>query len=40
MNAAANQYGNIQQTMNQQKQEQLGLSTGLAGSAAAFAGGI
>ena len=40
MNAAANQYGNIQQTMNQQKQEQLGLYTGLAGSAAAFAGGI
>ena len=39
MNAAANQYGNIQQLNNQQKQEQLALYTGLAGSAAAFAGG-
>jgi hypothetical protein len=40
MNAAANQYGNLQQIQNQQKQEQLGLYTGLAGSAASFAGGL
>lgn len=40
MNAAANQYGNLQQLNNEQKQTQLGLITGLAGSAAAFAGGV
>jgi hypothetical protein len=40
MNAAANQYGNILQFNNEQKQQQLGLITGLAGSAASFVGGI
>jgi hypothetical protein len=40
MNAAANQYGNILQFNNEQKQQQLGLITGLAGSAASFAGGV
>ena len=40
MNAAANQYGQLQQIMNEQKQTQLGLYTGLAGAAAGFAGGI
>lgn len=38
MNAAANQYGQLQQLSNEQKQTQLGLITGLAGSAASFAG--
>lgn len=38
MNAAANQYGQLQQLNNEQKQTQLGFITGLAGSAAAFAG--
>ena len=40
MNAAANQYGNLQQLNNSQKATSLGAITGLAGSAAAFAGGI
>lgn len=34
MNAAANQYGNLQQLSNEQKQTQLGLITGLAGAGA------
>jgi hypothetical protein len=37
MNAAANQYGNLQQLNNSQKATQLGAITGLAGSAASFA---
>jgi hypothetical protein len=40
MNAAANQYGNLQQLQNEQKQAQLGAITGLAGAAASFAGGM
>lgn len=40
MNAAANQYGQLQQLQNEQKQTQLGLISGLAGSAASFAGGM
>ena len=40
MNASANQYGNILQFKNEQKQQQLGLITGLAGSMASFAGGM
>ena len=37
MNAAANQYSNIQQLNNQQKETQLGFITSLAGSAASMA---
>ena len=40
MNAAANQYGNLQQLNNEQKSTQLGLITGLAGAAAGAAGAI
>jgi len=40
MNAAANQYGNLQQLQQEQKQTQLGAITGIAGAAASFAGGI
>lgn len=40
MNAAANQYGNLQQLANEQKQTQLGFISGLAGSAASLAGGL
>ena len=40
MNAAANQYGNLQELNNQQKSTQLGLITGLAGAGASLAGGI
>jgi hypothetical protein len=39
MNAAANQYGQLQQLGNEQKATQLGFITSLAGSAAAVAGG-
>jgi hypothetical protein len=39
MNAAANQYGQLQQIDNEQKATQLGFITSLAGSAAAAAGG-
>jgi hypothetical protein len=37
MNAAANQYGQLQQLNNEQKATQLGAITGLVGSAATFA---
>jgi hypothetical protein len=40
MNAAANQYGQLQQLSNEQKATQLGMITGLAGSAASLVGGI
>ncbi len=40
MNSAANQYGNLQQLQQEQKQTQLGAITGIAGAAASFAGGI
>jgi hypothetical protein len=40
MNAAANQYGQLQQLNNEQKATQLGAITGIAGAAASFAGGI
>lgn len=40
MNAAANQYGQLQQIQNQQKETQLGFITGLAGAAAGAAGGM
>lgn len=40
MNAAANQYGQIQQINNEQKATQLGAVTGLAGAGASIAGGI
>jgi hypothetical protein len=40
MNSAANQYGNLQQLQQEQKQTQLGAITGIAGAAAGFAGGI
>lgn len=40
MNAAANQYGNLQQLGNQQKATQLGLYSSLAGAGAAAAGGM
>lgn len=40
MNAAANQYGNLQQLNNEQKSTQLGAITGLAGAGASLAGGI
>lgn len=40
MNAAANQYGQLQQLQNEQKQTQLGFITGLAGAGASFAGAV
>jgi hypothetical protein len=40
MNAAANQYGNLQQLSNEQKQTQLGFITGLAGAGASALGAI
>ena len=40
MNAAANQYGNLQELNNQQKATQLGAVTSLAGAGASIAGGI
>lgn len=40
MNSAANQYGNLQQLQQEQKQTQLGAITGIAGAAASFAGGV
>lgn len=39
MNAAANQYGNLQQLDMQQKGQQLGFITSLTGAAASIAGG-
>jgi hypothetical protein len=39
MNAAANQFGNLQQLNNEQKATQLGFITSLAGAGAAFATG-
>ena len=40
LNAAANQYGNLQALNNQQKATQLGAITGLAGAGASIAGGV
>jgi hypothetical protein len=40
MNAAANQYGNLQQLSNEQKSTQLGFISSLAGAGAGIAGAI
>lgn len=40
MNAAANQYGNLQQLNNESKATQLGFITSLAGAGASVAGGL
>jgi hypothetical protein len=40
MNAAANQYGNLQQLNSEQKATQLGFGSSLAGAGASFAGAL